>query len=151
MIGLCVVSVRAGVPEFTLAQLEHRLANGGDTTFVVNFWATWCKPCVAELPAFDYVQRTLPVKVLLVSLDAPSDRLAKVEPFIKRRSFVSEVLLLNEPKPHTWIDRVDPDWSGAIPCTIIVNTGRAKRSFFEREFTQQELQTTVNTFLRSIP
>lgn len=147
----CMSVARAGVPQIGLDELELRWKNGGDTTFVVNFWATWCKPCVAELPAFDKLQRSMSgkVKVLLVSLDSPSERTTTVQTFVTRRNLSAEVCLLNEPRPHTWIDRIDPDWSGAIPCTLILNAKHAKRAFYERDFTEAALRSTVDEFLKT--
>lgn len=58
-----------------LNDLEKRISNGKDTFYVVNYWATWCAPCIKELPYFDQLQKAhkdKPVKVLLVSLDFPS-------------------------------------------------------------------------------
>lgn len=150
---LCCLGVlaHAGVPQVGLDELERRWKNGGDTTFVVNFWATWCKPCVAELPAFDKLHRsaTGKVKVLLVSLDSPADRTTTVQTFVTRRNLSAEVCLLNEPRPHTWIDRVDPNWSGAIPCTLILNAKHNKRAFYEQDFTEADLRRTVEEFLRT--
>ncbi len=142
------------VPDVTLADVERRFAHGSDTVFVVNFWATWCRPCVAELPVFDHLARTSgsysrPIKVVLVSLDAASDRSTKLEPFIRKRGMSCEVVRLNESKPHLWIDRVDPTWQGSIPATWIVS--RDQRVLYEREFTQQELHDTLTQFLKSSP
>ncbi|HLP27505.1 MAG TPA: TlpA disulfide reductase family protein [Candidatus Didemnitutus sp.] len=135
------------VPKVTLADLEHRFASGKDTTYVVNFWATWCKPCVEELPSFDMLARREsgnPVVVLLVCLDAPSDLNAKVLPFLRKKAFACETVLFAEQKPHLWIDKVDPSWSGAIPATLFVKNG--KRLFREQEFTQRTLDSTFTTF-----
>ena len=131
-----------------LSDLEARFKAGADTTYVVNLWATWCKPCVAELPWFERVHResqaNAPVKVVLVSLDAVST-LETVQRFVQRKGITAEVVVLNEAKPHTWIDRIDSSWSGAIPATLIVQGGGRTRSFFEQEFTYEELQSTLST------
>lgn len=135
------------VPKVTLVDLEQRFALGKDTTYVVNFWATWCKPCVEELPSFDKLARResgSPVVVILVSLDAPLDLEKKVIPFLRKKAYACETVLLNEQKPHLWIDAVDPSWSGAIPATLFVNSGH--RLFREQEFTERELDSTFTTF-----
>lgn len=138
------------VEETTLLQLQQRLSRGGDTTFVVNFWATWCKPCVEELPAFDQLSRTYrneKVKVILVSLDNPAERETKVEPFIRKRGYDGcDVVVLNEPKPHLWIDRVDQSWSGSIPATLFLQGTR--RLFGEFQFSSELLDTTFTRFRR---
>lgn len=143
----------AATPVMTLDGLEARLRQGGDTVFVVNFWATWCKPCVAELPWFEKVHATMhtdrPVKVLLLSLDVIKEA-EKVERFLRTKGITAEAAILNERKPHLWIDRVDSTWSGAIPATLVVHAS-GRRAFYEREFTYNELVTTIDAFRKELP
>ncbi|UOQ71097.1 TlpA family protein disulfide reductase [Hymenobacter cellulosilyticus] len=132
------------------ADLQKRLSQQNDTTYVVNFWATWCAPCVKELPLFEQLNTTQAgkkVKVLLVSLDYASQLDKKVKPFVLKRNLKSEVVLLNEPDPNSYLEKVDPKWSGAIPFTVIWNGKKNKRATFEREFTQPELTAEINKFL----
>src|SRR5690242_18603794 len=75
----------------TVAQLNKRISNS-DTLYVVNFWATWCGPCVKELPNFDKLQmdyKDKPLKVLLVSMDFKSKLNAAVIPFVKKRKIAA--------------------------------------------------------------
>lgn len=122
-----------------------------DTTYVVNFWATWCKPCVEELPAFEKLQATYgmskPLKVVLVSLDFPNKVQTQVIPFIKKNTIQSQVLLLDDADANRWIPLVDESWSGAIPATLIFKN--KQQQFYERSFTYQELDTEVQSFLNS--
>lgn len=139
------------VPVVRLADLEQRFAAGSDTVYVVNFWATWCKPCVAELPHFDKLSRSVKgqaVRVLLVSLDDPDELTSKVEPFIRRKGYSADVVLLDEAKPHEWIDKVDATWSGAIPATWLVHQKSGRRQFHEREFDYNTLEAIVSTFVK---
>ncbi|MCC2546259.1 TlpA family protein disulfide reductase [Hymenobacter sp. BT175] len=131
-------------------ELQKRLSRQNDTTYVVNFWATWCAPCVKELPAFDQLSTTYAgkkVKVLLVSMDYASQLDKKVKPFVLRRELKSEVVLLNETDPNTYLEKVDPKWSGALPFTMIWNGKKSKRATFEREFTPAELTAEIKKFL----
>ena len=124
-------------------QLEKRFAKGGDTTFVVNFWATWCAPCIAELPYFEKLQssyKSEPLKVLLVSLDMKSKLLSEVRPFVKEKGLQTEVYLLNETNEQEYIDRISKRWSGAIPATLVVKNSSRFRQFYEKEFTYLELE-----------
>ncbi|MCI1187443.1 redoxin domain-containing protein [Hymenobacter sp. DH14] len=130
-------------------KLQKRLARPTDTTYVVNFWATWCGPCVKELPNFEQLRVAnagKKVKVLLVSLDYASQLDKKVKPFVKQRGLQSEVLLLNEPDPNEWIDKVDAKWSGALPFTLIFNNKLNQRASFERELSAAELAAALKKF-----
>ena len=114
----------------------------------MNFWATWCKPCVKELPAFEQLRENYSdknVKVVLASLDFPDKVESQVLPFIKNKNLQSEVVLLDDPDGNTWIPNVSPDWSGAIPATIFLQNG--KRKFFEQSFTYESLEKEVQTFI----
>jgi thiol-disulfide isomerase/thioredoxin len=108
-------------------------------TVVVNFWATWCKPCIAELPAFDSLNASgKKIKVLLVSLDFKEDLNSKVNPFLKKRAIKSECLLLDEVNGNDFINKISKDWSGAIPGTLIKKGN--KKKFIERKLTLVQLE-----------
>lgn len=139
------------VQEVRLVELEERFRNGGDTVYVVNFWATWCKPCIEELPAFDKLdrmQQPRPLRVVLVSLDDPADH-ASVVKLLQRKGIRAHCVLLNEERPHQWIDNVDSTWTGAIPATLMIDAGRQRRAFFEQTFSFDQLSTTLRTFLET--
>ncbi|KAF2327933.1 MULTISPECIES: TlpA disulfide reductase family protein [Flavobacterium] len=123
-------------------QLNERIKNGKDSTYVVNFWATWCAPCIKELPHFEKLgaeHKSEKVAVLLVSLDFKSKLQSNVIPFVKRKNLKNEVFLLNESNPQEFIDRIDPSWSGSIPATLFIKND--KRKFVESEFTYEQLLT----------
>jgi hypothetical protein len=108
------------VKVYKAAHLLQRISSP-DTIFVVNFWATWCKPCVQELPVFDSITaKEYPrVKVMLVCLDFAEDIKTKVIPFLKRTKIRSECVLLDEVDGNAYIDHIDRSWTGAIPATLI--------------------------------
>ncbi|MBP9151705.1 MAG: redoxin domain-containing protein [Flavobacteriales bacterium] len=147
VMGLSVSTSHAQtVPIINVNQLESRLENGADTTFVVNFWATWCGPCVKELPFFETLganNSSEKFKVLLVTLDFVENLESKVIPFISNKEIKSEVLLLDEGNPNEWIPRVSEKWSGAIPATIFVNTQKKTRHFHEGSFKEGELEAKL--------
>lgn len=123
-------------------QLNERIKNGKDSTYVVNFWATWCAPCIKELPHFEKLgaeHKSEKVAVLLVSLDFKSKLQSNVIPFVKRKNLKNEVFLLNESNPQEFIDRIDSSWSGSIPATLFIKND--KRKFVESEFTYEQLLT----------
>ncbi|RYD75672.1 MAG: TlpA family protein disulfide reductase [Sphingobacteriales bacterium] len=137
-------SANAQVKLLTLDELDNRFAKGKDTTYIVNFWATWCSPCVAELPNFEKIRVTYakqPVKVLLISLDFKSKLQKDVNPFVAKNGIKAEVFLLNEPDQQKYIERIDGKWSGSIPATLFVK--KKVRRFYEKEFTETELNNTL--------
>lgn len=132
----------------SLDQIEARLKTGKDTTYVINFWATWCGPCIKELPHFEKLQSEFAgekVKVLLVSLDYTSKLKSAVIPFAKRLKLKSEVFLLNENNKQVYLDRVEKKWSGALPASIFINKSKEKREFYQKEFTYPELMKVFNS------
>ncbi len=136
----------AQVKLLTLSSLEQRMAKGKDTTYVVNFWATWCGPCVEELPYFEKlstIYKKQPVKVILMSLDFKSKLQTDVIPFVKKHKLAAEVYVVNEADQQAFIEKVDRKWSGAIPATWFVNTNKKINSFYEKEFTYNDLNNTL--------
>jgi len=144
--GLMLSAQSKTVKLITYPQLEKRVSNT-DTVYIVNFWATWCSPCVAELPNFEKLQQTYkgqPVKVLLVSMDFKS-KLNTVKAFAKSNKIMSEVYLADKPSEQVFIDQIDKNWSGALPGTMIVNAKKGIRKFYEKEFTYDELNKLYQT------
>jgi thiol-disulfide isomerase/thioredoxin len=131
--------------------LESYLEQFGDRTVVINFWATWCVPCVKELPYFEQVTKSYPQEdlvVVLVSLDFSKQIDTKLKPFLKKHQLQSQVVLLNDPDQNSWIDKVDPRWSGAIPVTVIRKGDR--KEFYERTFhSYNELNAVIQTFQKT--
>lgn len=128
-----------------------RIANGNDTTYVINFWATWCGPCVQELPDFEKLNenyKNKKVKVILVSMDFLADYDSKLLPFLKKKNIKTEVMLLNETKADVFINKINPKWWGSIPATMIVNNAKKQNEFFEEslayEFLDKKLKTLGN-------
>jgi len=129
---------------------EKLIQLNNDTTYVVNFWATWCMPCVAELPYFEQLQQhyqTQKVKVYLVSLDFIKNKDQKLIPFLTKQKIKSEVVLFNEPDYNAWIDKINPAWSGALPATVIFNTKCKQHTFFENETTFKILDSITSNYI----
>ena len=139
------------VTVITYAKLENMLSSKGDTILIVNFWATWCTPCVKELPYFEQLQVKYAkekIKVIMISLDYNSLLEKKVKPFIEKTGInLAKVFLLNEPDPNAWMGKVAPEWSGALPFTLILN-GTKERKGYERPFTFLELETELKSFIQ---
>lgn len=128
--------------------LKPLLNKEDDKIHVINFWATWCAPCIKELPYFEKINsdyKSENVEVLLVSLDFPHLYESKLKPFILKEKLNSKVVALDDVDSNSWIPKVDETWSGALPATIIYKNGQ--RKFFEKSFTYQELEHELKQFL----
>ena len=120
-----------------------------DKTYVLNFWATWCAPCVKELPHFEEVNKEFKDKnteVILVSLDFPSQIESKLKPYLKKNKIKSKVILLDDSKMNTWVPKVSEEWDGGIPATLIVNS--SNYNFYPKPFKKEELFTEINKVLK---
>lgn len=120
-------------------KLEHligRVSATNDTVYVVNFWATWCKPCVAELPTFKSLAQELeskPYKFIFVSLDFANQLEKRLVPFVKANFNKEEVAILTDTDVNAWINQVSKDWSGAVPATAVYKN-KKQLAFVESVF-----------------
>lgn len=118
---------------------------------VINFWATWCAPCIKELPYFEALPEQMEnrdISVTLINIDFV-EKLDKVNSFIDKKNITSKVLLLDDIDYNSWIDRVDPSWSGAIPATLIIDRKKGTKKFIEGELTQEELNSHIKNLIKS--
>lgn len=128
--------------------IEAWLTRESDTIYVVNFWATWCTPCVKEFTCFERAHNEFQgkkVKILMVNLDFPDQLQSRVIPFLERRKSALHVIMLDDPDQNTWINRVDTNWSGALPATLIYTKGY--RQFYESELNSDQLKNGIEMAL----
>lgn len=130
------------------SDFEKYLKKKDGKIHVINFWATWCAPCVKELPYFEKLNaeyKDQGVEVLLVSLDFPHLYEKKLIPFIKEKKLQSKVVALDDPDMNSWIPKISADWSGSIPATVIYKNDT--REFYEQSFNYEELKEKLDPFL----
>ena len=136
------------VKSYSYSELKPLLEKKNGKTYVINFWATWCAPCVKELPAFEKINKEYSnknVEVLLVSLDFPKQVKKRLIPFINQKKLRSKVVLLDDVNEDVWIKAIDSSWSGALPATIIYS--EKGRSFYEQSFDYDKLETELKAFI----
>ena len=138
------------VRKISKAELTDILNNPSDKLHVINFWATWCGPCIKELPDFQKtVNETDAAKVefLFISLDFPSDAEKKLMPFLKKNNYTFNVCLMTETDYNSWIDEVDSSWQGNIPATLFFNRARKIHHFIAESIDKPQLEKTIQSLL----
>lgn len=123
-----------------------KLMQKDEGIYVINFWASWCRPCVAEMADFEAIAndfRQNNVKVIFISLDFKRD-LESVKKFVLEKKINSPVYLLDEPDYDSWINKVSNEWSGSIPATLI--SQGSKKEFYEQAFDYQTLTEKIKHF-----
>ena len=147
---IAVVAVANGqsVEVIKVPDLQQLMEQESEEVQVINFWATWCAPCIKELPYFEKARESYAdkIKVHLVSLDF-ADQLEKVNRFASRKALKSNLYLLDNVDYNSWINKVDPSWTGAIPATLIINPKTGKRKFVESEMKEEELNAIIKELL----
>jgi len=138
------ISAQPPVKVMDFNQLEKHITKKNNTVYIVNFWATWCQPCIEELPDFLKLNEQFKnknFKLILVSLDFSNQIKKRVEPFLKKHNITSEVIVLDDLDANTWINKVDPSWDGAIPVTLLLQNG--KKTFHNGTINYTELYNLV--------
>jgi len=131
------------VPAITIKDLQKMLNKETDSTLIINFFATWCKPCVHEVPLLIQMMTdsaNTKYKFVFVSCDNPDDRLKKVTKFAKKRKISGSTYLLLDSSNNYWMQAIDRRWQGSIPATLVYNQKLKKKAFFEGEMLLEDLQ-----------
>jgi thiol-disulfide isomerase/thioredoxin len=121
------------------------------TPLIVSFWATFCVPCIQEIP---YLERLVKqhekdsIKLLLVSLDLQEDYV-KIRPLASQKKFSSPIVWLNETNADYFCPKVDSSWSGAIPATLFINNKTGYRKFYEEQVKEAQLEKEIMAILGS--
>ena len=131
-------------------ELEKILNNPDDRLYVVNFWATWCGPCVKEFPVFEKVSKEYTggkVKFIMISLDFPSQVEKQLIPFLKKNNSSLDVAVMMDVDYNSWIDKVDDSWQGDIPATLVFNNAKKMRLFHSGEVDGDGLRKMIDSYL----
>ena len=140
-------SQRVGSVKIT--ELETMIAES-KTPLIINFWATWCKPCLEELPYFEKEvdeHSKDSVKLLLVSLDFKEAFPQGISTFTKKREIKGQIFWLNETNADYFCPKIDPKWSGAIPATLFINNKTGYRNFVEVQISHEKLKKEIMALL----
>ncbi|MGN6294097.1 MAG: TlpA disulfide reductase family protein [Chitinophagaceae bacterium] len=137
------------VAKVKVTELEKMITESR-TPLIISFWATYCKPCIAEMPHFEKLGAKYKEKgltIVFVSLDMEDDYPAKVDSFVAKRKLQSRVVWLNETDADYFCPKIDTKWSGAMPATLFVNNTKSYRRLLEEELTEEELEKEIMAIL----
>ncbi len=138
---------QADIEVISFKQLKEKIASPTGRLKVINFWATWCKPCIEEMPYFESVAASHvgQVELHFISLDILED-LKNVKGLIQKKKISGNVLLLNETKYDDFMPKINENWSGAIPATLFVDE-QGNEYFYEKSFSEKELSELISGLL----
>jgi len=129
-----------------ITSLKSLYTSPSDTLYMVHFFATWCKPCIKELPkllALDSQNSKINHKLILVCLEDEKTSSDAMEKLALQLRIKHTIYLLNPKNVNQWINDIDPRWSGSLPMTLLKK--RHKRICIERDLTQKDIHSIINS------
>ncbi|MES2848390.1 MAG: TlpA disulfide reductase family protein [Bacteroidota bacterium] len=143
VLSLALSTKAQTIPSWKITDVVNYYSQKTDSVYIINFWATWCVPCVEELPYIQSITKKYAgkkVKLLLVSLDLASFFPAKIQSFAKKQNITADIVWLNETDADYFCNMIDKKWSGSIPATVIVNAATGYKQFYEQQFKEEEFE-----------
>lgn len=117
-----------------------------DTLYIINFWATWCVPCIKELPEFEAINqsyRNKAVKVILLSFDFPDLYPDKLKEWTNKRKLETEIIWFNETRPNDYIPKIASEWEGNLPATLLINNRKKTKQLVANMVTRKQLMKWI--------
>ena len=154
LLGLivCFLAVNVSAQEIRSVKVTEleKIISDSKKPVLFNFWATWCKPCLEEIPYFQEVVGGYSkdsVELVLVSVDYKEEYPKGLADVAKKRKFTAPIIWLNETNADYFCPRIDKNWSGACPATLLINNKTGYRKFIEGQITKDDLKKLVSEMI----
>ena len=149
LLAWSVAKAQTPVQKIKVTDLQDYIAKS-DHPLIVNFWATFCAPCNKEIPYFQSTAARYKdegVELILVSLDLPDYFPVRIGDFAKRQGYTARLMWLSETDADYFCPKVDPHWSGGIPCSLFIDNATHYRRFFDRQLTEPQVDIEIKEML----
>lgn len=156
VVGVCFLTLTGvpvdaqSIPVWKLKDLQTAVDQPASPV-IINFWATFCKPCIAELPHFQKLAnkyKSTGVRLIPVSLDLKEAYPSKIAALTKKLGLVASVVWLDEANADAFCPVVDSSWSGVIPATLFLNPRTGYRRFYEEELSAEAVEKEIKAMLK---
>jgi thiol-disulfide isomerase/thioredoxin len=127
-----------------------KMIDSSKTPLIINFWATWCRPCIEEIPRLESNVdsfKTLGAKLILISVDFAKDFDSRLVPFVKQHGYSADVYWLDENDPAEFCPRIDKHWAGKIPAILMVNNAKHYREFYNYSLVEYQLEAYLKDLI----
>jgi thiol-disulfide isomerase/thioredoxin len=121
------------------------------TPLIVNFWATFCVPCIEEIPYFQELAqqyKSKDVSLVFVSLDLREAYPSKIIAMAKRLNLIFPVAWLDETNADYFCPKIDTSWTGGMPSSLFVNNTTGYHKFYEDQVSREKLEKEIENMLK---
>ncbi len=158
--GLLAITMVLNITTSGISQLKITPVNGDDLlkivqdsdaeVVMVNIWATWCQPCVEEFPDMMRVYKEFKnqgLELVLISTDFKKHEQGAKDFLITQG--VDFPTYLKDGDDMEFINTLQPDWSGAIPATLIFNRDGVMKDFWVGKASYEKFKHSVEQTLKN--
>lgn len=138
------------IKKVTIRELDS-LIRSEQRPVVVSFWATWCTPCLHEIPWLEAAVKkneSKGVELMLVSLNGPGFYPEKLRQFIADKGYKARFYWLEDQDANSFGKRIHPRWRGSLPANLFVNNVKGYRKFLERQVTDRQAYYEIDEMLK---
>jgi len=128
-----------------IADVQEFIGRHRGEVIVINVWATWCVPCVEEMPDLVTLSREDHVRVVGISIDDPEEIHSKVVPFLRKHAVPYPVFVKAAGGDEAFINALNKDWTGAVPATFLYDTAGRQRKMLVGKQTHASLRKAVDS------